>query len=61
MLITSVAGPGGSYFGFWEGENLDINGGLAWSKSYDYPYKSFLSNEAVPRFTFDLTGDIREI
>lgn len=55
MLITSVVGPAGSSFGFWEGENLDINNGLAWSKTHSTPYKSFASNTAFPSFAFDLT------
>jgi hypothetical protein len=55
MLITSVAGPAGSSFGFWEGENLDINSGLAWSKNHTTPYKSFSSNLAFTPFAFDLT------
>lgn len=37
MVITSIVGPEGSEFGFWEGENLPTNNGLAWSKNHDKP------------------------
>jgi hypothetical protein len=49
MEISSVAGPAGSHFGFWEGN---------WALSHTTPTASFLSNNSTGGYRFNLSeGD----
>lgn len=56
MVITSVVGPEGGSFGFWEGE---LGGSRPWSQNHKTPTRSILANQPVlPSFSFQLSEGI---
>ena len=65
MEITSVTGPAGSHFGFWEGQNDNDPTHALWSNSHRTPTWSFTANSPTTgystptgRFMFELSEPI---
>jgi hypothetical protein len=55
MEITSIIGPEGSHFGFWEGENDNDPIHYNWSYTHTSPTKSLAANQATGGYRFELS------